>query len=111
MQTAESKLDLVIVENGRDAIKAWKKSSFDLILMDIQMPYLDGYEVTRLIRAQEEGAGEHIPIIALSAHASEESQKIALRAGMDDYLVKPLRLEKIYETVARYVKTDGEKPD
>ena len=41
----------------------------------------------------------------------EESQKIALRAGMDDYLVKPLRLEKIYETVARYVKTDGEKPD
>ena len=111
MQTAESNLDLVIVENGRDAIEAWKNSSFDLILMDIQMPYLDGYEVTRLIRAQEEGAGEHIPIIALSAHASEESQKIALRAGMDDYLVKPLRLEKIYETVARYVKTDGEKPD
>ncbi len=110
MQMVDSNLDVVLVENGREAIEAWQKTEFDLILMDIQMPDLDGYEAARMIREQEEETGKHIPILALSAHASEESQQIALSAGMDDYLVKPLRLEKIYEQIARYVKADGDKP-
>ena len=79
--------------NGHDAIIEFKKHHYDLILMDCQMPGLDGYETTRLIRALEESTKSHIPIIAITANSSEKDMKLCIESGMDDYICKPVRYE------------------
>jgi len=79
-----------VVPDGEEALKAWQSGRYDLILMDCQMPRMDGYEVTREIRRQE-GSGRHIPIIALTAHAMKGADLECKAAGMDDYLSKPLQ--------------------
>ncbi len=95
------------VANGQEVLEALKKSAYDIILMDCQMPEMDGYETTAEIR-QREGASKHIPIIALTAHASEEVRQKCLAAGMDDYVAKPVKsktLEKVLEHwIARPVR-------
>jgi two-component system, sensor histidine kinase and response regulator len=83
-------LEVEVVNNGRDAVEAWQKGKYDLILMDCQMPQLDGYAATRRIREEEELQGRHIPIVALTAHAMKGDDIKCLEAGMDDYLTKPL---------------------
>jgi CheY-like chemotaxis protein/HPt (histidine-containing phosphotransfer) domain-containing protein len=88
-----------IVGDGRAAIAAWKNGNFDLILMDCQMPVMDGYEATREIRKLEEGK-RHIPIVALTAHAMKGDEEKCRAAGMDEYLTKPIdrtRLEACLE--------------
>jgi PAS domain S-box-containing protein len=82
-------LEVEVVSNGCEAVDAWKSGSFDMILMDCQMPLLDGYAATRQIRRLE-GAGRRIPIVALTAHAMKGDDVKCLEAGMDDYLTKPL---------------------
>lgn len=79
-----------IVETGVQAVQYVEENDYDLILMDIQMPEMDGYEATEQIRKMEEGTDNHIPIIALTASAMEKDRKLCLQAGMDDYLVKPI---------------------
>ena len=78
------------VTNGREAIEAWEERSYSLILMDCQMPEIDGYEATRAIRAIEQKTGSHIPIVAMTANAMVEDRDKCLLAGMDDYISKPI---------------------
>jgi CheY-like chemotaxis protein len=82
------------VVNGQDAVVAWREGRYDLILMDCQMPILDGYEATREIRTLEAGQ-QHIPIVALTAHAMKDDDVKCLAAGMDHHLTKPLDRERL----------------
>ncbi|WP_165873585.1 PAS domain-containing hybrid sensor histidine kinase/response regulator [Parasulfuritortus cantonensis] len=87
-----------VAENGRAALAAWRDGRFDVILMDIQMPELDGYQATVEIRGAERDRGQgHIPIIALTAHASRDDEAKCLAAGMDGYLAKPVEAGRLTE--------------
>ncbi len=88
-----------LVSNGREALAELARHSVDLVLMDCQMPELDGYEATRLLRSQE-GAGPHLPVIALTASAVEGERERCLAAGMNECLTKPLRFEALQQALA-----------
>lgn len=88
-----------VAANGQEALTLLSQDDFDLILMDIQMPHMDGLEATRLIRKQEEETGDHIPIVALTAHAMRGDREKCLRAGMDAYISKPVKTEDLYRTI------------
>jgi two-component system sensor histidine kinase/response regulator len=90
---------LVHAANGREAVEAFSDGAFDLILMDVQMPEMDGFEATRRIRELEEATGGHIKIAAMTAHAMAGDRERCLAAGMDDYVSKPLRKEDLLRTV------------
>ena len=87
------------VANGREAVEALQHSTFDLVLMDVQMPEMDGWKATQAIRRQEQATGGHIPILALTAHAMKEYQERCYRAGMDGFLTKPFLPDQLYEAV------------
>lgn len=94
--------------NGQEAIDKYKTYDVDIILMDIQMPEVDGYEASSRIRELETGAGKRIPIIALTAHALKDYRERSYAAGMDDYLTKPIDANKLYEVIAKLVeKNEG----
>ncbi len=90
---------VVVAENGRLAIDACQRESFDLILMDVQMPEMSGFEATAIIRERERGTGRHVPIVALTAHAMKGDREKCLEQGMDEYLSKPLYAEALVSTV------------
>jgi two-component system sensor histidine kinase/response regulator len=92
---------VVAVTDGKKALNALKKESFDLIIMDVQMPNLDGLKATAVIRDQENGSGSHIPIIAMTAHAMQGDKEKCLKAGMDDYISKPMKAEELYRIIDR----------
>ncbi len=92
-----------IVENGRLAIAALEKEDFDLVLMDVQMPEMDGLTATARIRALEKKSGGHVPIIAMTAHAMRGDRERCLEAGMDDYVSKPISFASLMEAVCRVV--------
>lgn len=96
---------VTLANNGREATELWQTDSFELVLMDCQMPEMDGYEATREIRQLESAiTGEsHIPIIAMTAHAADGDQARCLGAGMDDYLVKPVRLGELQLRLKRWL--------
>ncbi|HXI43471.1 MAG TPA: two-component regulator propeller domain-containing protein [Bryobacteraceae bacterium] len=87
------------VENGREALAAVEKRSFDLVLMDVQMPEMDGVEATLLIREREKATRHHIPIVAMTAHAMEGDREKCLAAGMDAYVSKPIRLAELLAAI------------
>jgi PAS domain S-box-containing protein len=87
--------------NGEEALSALERENFELILMDVQMPKMDGFQATRLIRAKERETGGHIPIIAMTAHAMKGDRERCLEIGMDDYISKPLNVKQLSETIAR----------
>ena len=87
--------EAVIAGNGREALDAWKRGGFDAIFMDVQMPEMDGFEATAMIREGEHGTGAHIPIIAMTAHAMSGDRERCLGAGMDDYVTKPISIKEI----------------
>ena len=95
---------VVIAENGNEALAALKESDsggFDLILMDVQMPELDGFETTGIIRAREKSSGAHIPIIAMTAHAMQGDEERCLAAGMDGYVSKPFQVDEVFTVIDR----------
>ncbi len=96
--------EVVSVRSGEEAVRRFEPGIFDLVLMDIQMPEMDGLEATRLLRAKEAGADQHTPIIALTAHAMNEDRQRCLAAGMDDFLPKPIECAELRETMLRNVK-------
>jgi two-component system sensor histidine kinase/response regulator len=89
----------VIVGNGREALAALDRESFDLVLMDIHMPEMDGFEATSTIRAKERFSGTHIPIVAVTAHAMTGDRDKCLAAGMDAYVSKPIRRTQLLDTI------------
>ena len=93
---------VVLVSNGAEALEAATNASFDLILMDVQMPVMNGYEATAAIRKLELKTGRHTPIIALTAHAMTGDRDTCLSAGMDDYLAKPIQTRNLHEVLARW---------
>jgi len=86
---------VTVADNGRLAVAAWQSEPFDVILMDVQMPEMDGLQATQAIRAIERGQGGHMPIVAMTAHAMKGDRERCLEAGMDDYLPKPIRAKQI----------------
>jgi two-component system sensor histidine kinase/response regulator len=93
---------VTVVEDGAAAVAHWKNGAFDLILMDCQMPEMDGYEASREIRRLE-GGKQHIPIVALTAHAIKGSDAKCFAAGMDDYLTKPIDSERLDACLVKFL--------
>jgi len=93
---------VVTVNDGQQALSEWHKGSYDLILMDIQMPVMDGPTATRCIRAEEKVRGGHIPIIALTAHALKQTEAECRSCGMDGYVPKPLNRDRLAEILEKF---------
>ncbi|MBO6513310.1 MAG: response regulator [Phycisphaerales bacterium] len=112
LKTAEIEVD--VVDNGGDAVSKVDEHVYDLVLMDCEMPELDGYEATRWIRKQEEMRMDerHIPIIALTANAIQGDREKCIDCGMNDYLTKPINAKKLFATLLKYYRpavTGGEE--
>jgi len=90
---------VMVATNGKEALEALKHHDFDVVLMDVQMPEMDGFEATRVIRADEQQTGEHIPIVAMTAHAMKGDRERCLELGMDGYISKPLQPSELFEAV------------
>jgi len=94
---------VTVANNGREAVAAADKEPFDLVLMDVQMPEMDGYQATAVIREREVGKNRRLPIVAMTAHAMKGDREECLAAGMDAYVAKPIRraeLEQVIEEIA-----------
>jgi two-component system, sensor histidine kinase and response regulator len=101
---------VTLANNGVEAMTLCARDTFDLILMDIQMPEMNGYEATTAIRDLERKTGAHIPIVALTAHAMTGDQDHCLAAGMDDYISKPIHLEELLQKVERFSPSTTPSP-
>ena len=92
-------------------LKRLEKESFDLVLMDVQMPEMDGFEATQAIRKKEETTGTHLPIIAMTAHAMQGDKERCLEAGMDGYLSKPLNVRDLLKVIRAVLETTRQEAD
>ncbi|MGA8075068.1 MAG: response regulator, partial [Candidatus Acidiferrales bacterium] len=99
---------VAIAGDGRQALEAFEKEDFDLVLMDIQMPVMGGLEATAAIRELERPSGRHTPIIAMTAHALAGDEERYLSAGMDAYIAKPIRTSEMFATIERFLSRDDE---
>jgi CheY-like chemotaxis protein/HPt (histidine-containing phosphotransfer) domain-containing protein len=97
----------VIAANGRKALATLEKQEFDLVLMDVQMPEMNGFEATAAIRQEEQTTGRHIPIIAMTAHAMKGDKERCLTAGMDAYVSKPITPDELFRAVAKIAPAPG----
>jgi signal transduction histidine kinase/DNA-binding response OmpR family regulator len=96
-----------VVANGRDAVHRVEQGEFDVVLMDVQMPTMDGFQATAAIRALHDPRKSRLPIIALTAHAMKGDQDRCVQAGMDSYLAKPINVRELAESVERWTRPDG----
>jgi PAS domain S-box-containing protein len=94
-----TKYEFDLAEDGLEAVRMWEKGGYDLVLLDVQMPLLDGFEVSRAIRDKERERGGHTPIVAMTAHAGKEAEEKCLAAGMDAYIAKPIDFKKAIELI------------
>ena len=92
---------VVVANNGEEALAAVDQQRFDVVLMDVQMPVMGGFEATAAIRAREKNIGRHLPIIAMTAHAMKGDRDQCLEAGMDDYVAKPFKIKELMNIIAR----------
>lgn len=95
---------VVVASNGKEALEAMENQQFDLVLMDVEMPDMSGFEVTAAIREQEGVTGKHTPIIAVTAHAMKGDMDRCLAAGMDGYLAKPVKSAELFEAIEKFAK-------
>ena len=93
---------VTVTSNGREALAALDQESFDVVLMDVQMPEMDGFEATAAVRAREQGTGRRLPIIAMTAHAMQGDQERCLAAGMDGYIAKPIKAQELVGLLERF---------
>jgi light-regulated signal transduction histidine kinase (bacteriophytochrome)/DNA-binding response OmpR family regulator len=94
---------VVVAGDGRQAVAALESQTFDVVLMDVQMPEMDGFAATAAIREREKASGAHLPIVALTAHAMKGDRERCLAAGMDAYVSKPLQTEELFKVISRLV--------
>jgi signal transduction histidine kinase/CheY-like chemotaxis protein len=99
---------VTVAANGREALAAFEKDPFDLILMDVQMPEMDGFEATAAIRVREEAAGGHTPIVAMTAHSLVGDKELCLAAGMDGYVSKPIRTHQLFAVIEAFFAQEAE---
>jgi two-component system sensor histidine kinase/response regulator len=97
---------VTVAENGREALAILERESADVVLMDLQMPVMDGFEAIRAIRAKEQRVGGHLPIVALTAHAMQGDRERCLQAGADDYVTKPIKTGELFAAMERAMKTN-----
>ncbi len=102
---------VMVANDGKEALAVYESQSFDLILMDVQMPEMNGLEATVIIRKKEEATKTHIPIIALTARAMKGDREECLAAGMDDYVSKPIQVRDLFEAIQRLVPEMEEKKE
>jgi CheY-like chemotaxis protein len=102
--------DVLVVSDGRQALQAFERTSFDLILMDVQMPEMDGLETVREIRKQEQSRPIRTPILAVTAHAMKEDRERCLEAGMDGYISKPIKPQELFAALERLTGTSSRLP-
>jgi PAS domain S-box-containing protein len=93
---------VTVTGNGKEALAALENNTFDLVLMDVQMPEMDGFEATAAIREKEKASGRHLPVIAMTAHAMAGDRERCLEAGMDDYISKPIRPQELSDLLKHY---------
>jgi CheY-like chemotaxis protein len=98
--------EVTVVGNGQEAIAVVAQEKFDLILMDVQMPVLDGYSATKEIRRMETELGKRTPVVALTAYAMQEERENCISAGMDDFLSKPIAPAALRQMLERYAQTE-----
>jgi CheY-like chemotaxis protein/HPt (histidine-containing phosphotransfer) domain-containing protein len=96
-----------VAGDGRAALTALEQGSFDVMLLDIHMPELDGFQVVAVQRQREQGTGRHLPVIALTARSADGERERCLQAGMDDYLSKPVRAAELFAAIDRVVSGAG----
>jgi len=96
--------EITVVDDGEKVIEEYNNNEYDLILMDIQMPVMNGYEATSIIREKESKKGIHIPIIALTAFAMKSDEDLCIKAGMDGYISKPFKRQQFLDTIANVLK-------
>jgi CheY-like chemotaxis protein len=94
-----------VAANGQTALELWQTAKFNVILMDIQMPVMDGVRAVAAIREQEKTSGEHTPVIALTAHALQGDRERLLAAGFDGYISKPVNMKALADELQRVVLT------
>jgi CheY-like chemotaxis protein len=99
---------VVAAGNGRQALAAFAQEHFDVVLMDVQMPEMDGFEATAAIRDEEKTTGAHVPIIAMTAHAMKGDEERCLRAGMDGYVSKPIDAQSLFRAIESLIPTGSE---
>ena len=92
---------VAVANNGREALAIFANAAFDVVLMDVQMPEMDGFEATAAIREHERATQTHVPIIALTAHAMKGDDQRCLAAGMDGYVAKPIQAKELLAVIAR----------
>jgi CheY-like chemotaxis protein len=95
--------NITIVDDGQKVLDALEKEKYHIILMDIQMPIMDGYQATKLIRAKEITSGKYIPIIAVTAFAMESDRQKCFEIGMDDYISKPFNKDDFYKIIEKHL--------
>ena len=101
---------MLAVGNGREAVDALAREEFDIVLMDVQMPEMDGFEATNAIRTKEQITGRHMPIVAMTAHAMQGDRERCLEAGMDDYVSKPVRAAELLRVIQKFAPKSTAAP-